>query len=102
LNKSAHQFVNPKCFTLSPQGTQGQWQLPFIAGPAYYKWDMSVFKNFKITEKQNMQFRVDGHNFLNHPLTSFYGNDPSRPLSMSEGDCPVTATSCSTVPYTSL
>lgn len=100
LNKSAHQFINSSCFGISPQGTQGWWQLPFIPGPAYYKWDMSVFKDFKMTEKQNMQFRVDGHNFLNHPLTSFASKDPTLPLNLSVGDCPPTATSCPV--YTSL
>jgi hypothetical protein len=92
LNKSAHQFVNGNCFGISPQGTQGSWQIPFIPGPAYYKWDMSVFKDFKISDKQTMQFRVDGHNFLNHPLTSFSGKDTSNPLNLSVGQCKPTET----------
>ena len=32
---------------------------------------MAVFKNFRITESKSLQFRVQGYNFLNHPLNSF-------------------------------
>jgi hypothetical protein len=33
--------------------------------------DLAVFKNFTITEKRKLQFRVQGYNFLNHQLYSF-------------------------------
>jgi hypothetical protein len=36
---------------------------------------MALFKNFKITESKSLQFRVDGYNFLNHPLWSFNGTN---------------------------
>jgi hypothetical protein len=32
---------------------------------------MAIFKNFKITESKSLQFRINGYNFLNHPLWSF-------------------------------
>lgn len=77
-----NQYVNGNCFTISPQGSEGMWNLPFIPGPAYENWNMSVYKDFKISDRQNMQFRLSGFNFLNHPISSFDSEDTSRPLSL--------------------
>jgi len=85
-NLKKNQFVNGNCFGISPQGTQGQWNLPDVRGPKYFKWDMSIYKNFKISDRQSMQFRLAGFNFLNHPITSFSGSDPSKPLNLVVGD----------------
>jgi hypothetical protein len=41
-----------------------------------------------------MQFRLAGFNFLNHPLISFSGQDPSNPLSLVIGDCPPNQNPC--------
>ena len=37
-----------------------------IRGPGYQKWDMSIFKNFTISEHTSMQFRLETFNTLNH------------------------------------
>jgi hypothetical protein len=80
------QFVNGSCFGLPAQGSQGQWSLPDVHGPAYFKSDLSVYKDFKLNDRQNMQFRVSGFNFLNHPITSFNNNNLGS-LSLDAGDC---------------
>jgi hypothetical protein len=80
------QFVKGSCFALPAIGTQGWWNLPSVHGPAYFKSDLSVYKDFKINERQNMQFRISGFNFLNHPLTSF-NNTNLGSLSLQAGDC---------------
>ena len=85
-NLKKNQFINGSCFGLSQQGSQGQWNLPDVRGPKFFKWDMTLMKNIKITERQNMQFRFAGFNFLNHPLTSFGGSDPSNPLTLQVAD----------------
>jgi hypothetical protein len=86
LNKGAHQYVNGSCFGLPAMGTQGWWNLPYVRGPMFFKWDMSVYKNFKLRDHQDIQFRLSGFNFLNHPLISFNGQDPSKPLNLQIGD----------------
>jgi hypothetical protein len=69
---SSHQFVNASCFAApTVVGQNGPTLLPVSYGPAYFDWDMAIFKNFKITESKTLQFRVNGYNFLNHPLWSF-------------------------------
>jgi len=85
-NLKTDQFVNGTCFALPAQGSQGWWNLPDVPGPAYFKSDLSVYKDFKINDRQNMQFRVSGFNFLNHPITSFNNNSLGS-LSLTAGDC---------------
>jgi hypothetical protein len=81
-----NQFVNGNCFGVPAQGTEGVWNLPYTPGPKYFKWNMTIMKDFKIGDRQNIQFRGFADNILNHPLTSFSGLDPSNPLSLQVGD----------------
>lgn len=79
-NLGPHQFINGSCFGVpgngaTASGVNGAYGLPYIHGPAYMNSDLSLYKDFKITEKQNLQFRASAFNFLNHPLTSFNPND---------------------------
>ncbi len=76
-NLAKHQYFNASCFGVAPAGTNGYWQLPYIHGPAYFNSDLAVFKTFNITERQHVEFRVSGFNFLNHPLDSFQGGADS-------------------------
>jgi hypothetical protein len=65
------QYFNPSCFAVPAQGTNGSVIWPYIKGPAFFNSDLSVYKNFKLTEKQKMQFRFSAFNFLNHALPQF-------------------------------
>jgi hypothetical protein len=42
-----------------------------MRGPNYFDWDLGLFKNFQITERQKLQFRISAVNWLNHPLRQF-------------------------------
>lgn len=64
-------YVNPNCFTIPAYGEQGTLVFPYIRNPGYFDSDLALFKNFKITERQKLQFRVSATNFLNHPLRQF-------------------------------
>jgi len=37
-----------------------------ILGPGAWRWDASLFKNTKIGERVNVQFRAEATNVLNH------------------------------------
>jgi outer membrane receptor protein involved in Fe transport len=36
------------------------------SGPGYWNWDMVIAKNFKLTERFNLQFRTEMYNTFNH------------------------------------
>ncbi|HYG97579.1 MAG TPA: TonB-dependent receptor [Terriglobales bacterium] len=60
------------CFALPQQGGQnGPINMPYMRGPGYFNSDIAVQKTFKVTEGQNIQFRMSAFNFLNHPLWTF-------------------------------
>ncbi len=64
-------YFNPACFTTPAQGSQGTYIWPYIHGPAYFDTDLAIYKTFNITSRQNVQFRLDATNWLNHPLRQF-------------------------------
>jgi hypothetical protein len=71
-NLAAHQYVNGNCFAApNAVGQNGPTLLPVAYGPSFFNWDMSLFKNFNITESKKLQFRIEAYNWLNHPLYSF-------------------------------
>jgi hypothetical protein len=36
-------------------------------GPGFEDFDLSLFKNIKVTERVNFQFRAEAFNIFNHP-----------------------------------
>jgi hypothetical protein len=71
-NLKANQYVNASCYALpTTPGQNGPTVGPEVFGPAFFNSDLSLFKNFKISETKKLQFRFSAYNFLNHPLNSF-------------------------------
>jgi hypothetical protein len=70
-NHRGGEYFNPGCFTYPAYGTPGTLVWPYIKGPAYFDSDLALFKNFQITERQKLQFRMSVTNWLNHPLGQF-------------------------------
>lgn len=81
-----NQYVNPSCFAPPVPGAPGRpgingpLIMPYIAGPAFFNTDLSIFKRFRITESKNLQFRASAYNFPNHPVPSFISGDPNLRL----------------------
>lgn len=81
------QYFNPDCFGVPTEtGVNGPSIWPYIKGPAYVTSDLSVYKNFKIAERHNLQFRVSAFNFLNHPLGQFEKTDDTTMRFRAVGD----------------
>jgi hypothetical protein len=81
-NLRAGQYFNPNCFALGPQGTNGPTVWPYIRGPHYFNSDLSIFKTFRFKERHQIELRLTGVNFLNHPLRAFNVNGASSDLSL--------------------
>jgi hypothetical protein len=59
-------FFNTAAFSLPEQGTWGNAPKNVFRGPGINNFDISLFKNFRLTERVRGQFRVEGYNALNH------------------------------------
>jgi hypothetical protein len=80
-----HQFMNGSCFAPPAPGQNGSFVFPYIKTPSFFDSDLSLTKDFHITEVRKVQFRFSAYNFLNHPLTSFNpaGGDGNLTLSFN-------------------
>ncbi len=63
-------WFNPAAFARPAQGTFGNGALDLLRGPWFQNWDAALFKNFKIRERVDSQFRFEVFDFLNHPNLS--------------------------------
>jgi len=58
--------TNRKCTPAIPPLRQGNARRGQVIGPGIRRWDASVFKNFKVGEHVNTQFRAEFFNALNN------------------------------------
>jgi len=70
--------VTPGCY----DGSFGNVQRNSLTGPSTWDADFSMFKNIHMTERTNLQLRMEGFNILNHPAlgspnASWGGNNPT-------------------------
>lgn len=77
--------VNHWVTFFTPQPLGGAWVDPgfgrlgsagrnIMYGPRSFTSDLSLMKNFKVTERLNAQFRMDAFNVFNHPVLGFNAN----------------------------
>lgn len=71
LKGNPSQFVAPRGLTFGDAGRN------FLNNPGRLNFDMTVIKNFKITEYSQLDFHVDFFNIFNH--TQFRVYDPDNP-----------------------
>jgi hypothetical protein len=77
LNRAAFAQVIPDPNSLVQQfGNAGR---NIGVGPRYGDWDFSIFKNFRVTESRDIQFRAEFFNVLNHPNFRLPDSDISSP-----------------------
>jgi hypothetical protein len=61
-----NQWFNPAAFILPPAGTYGDLGRGTYTGPGLAALDLSLFKDFLVTERITLQFRSEFFNILNH------------------------------------
>jgi hypothetical protein len=69
--RTVQQWFNTAAFAEPAPGFFGNAGRNIIREPGTHKWDMSFFKNNRITESVNLQFRAEFFNIFNH--ASFNG-----------------------------
>jgi hypothetical protein len=60
-------YLNPAAFAAPAVGTFGTCAPYQFYGPGIQMWDLSLFKDFHITERFRLQFRTEFFNAFNHP-----------------------------------
>ncbi len=71
--RTREQWFNPAAYRDPLPGNFGNVGRNTLTGPGTISVDLSVFKNFNITERTHLQFRSEFFNLLNHP--NFRGID---------------------------
>jgi carboxypeptidase family protein len=69
------QWFNPFAFGRPKNGELGNTGRNFLRGPGFTNFDLSLFKDFKFTERLNLQYRAEFFNIFNH--TQWFGINTS-------------------------
>jgi hypothetical protein len=93
-----NQWFNPAAFVVPTAGTYGNLGRGTLRGPGLANVDASLFKNTAISEKMNLQFRVEVFNILNRsnfgpPNTTVFQVNTGAPPSVSPSAGLITTTS---------
>jgi hypothetical protein len=67
-------WFNPCAFAHAPAGELGNISRAPLSGPRFVNTDFSLFKNFRMTERFNLQFRSEFFNLFNHAQLGLTGN----------------------------
>jgi hypothetical protein len=59
--------LNIAAFKAPAAGSFGSLGADTFRGPNVFNWDFSTFKNFRVTERQQVQFRAEMYNIFNTP-----------------------------------
>ncbi|HXZ32417.1 MAG TPA: carboxypeptidase regulatory-like domain-containing protein [Terriglobales bacterium] len=77
------QWWNTSTFTVPAANTFGTCSSGVLRGPRYSETDLSLHKDFLITETKRLEFRSEFINLFNHPIMNFTGGIGSFQLGSS-------------------
>lgn len=77
-NRNNAHWFNTAAFAPQALGTIGNTQRNSLFGPNFRHVDMSIFKNFPVTERVNLQFRAESFNISNTPSDYIANNNSSN------------------------
>ncbi len=77
--RTPQKWFDAAAFVHPPTGTDGLVARNSLVGPRISNVDFSLFKNFPVTEHQNVQFRAEFFNLFNHPNLDIPVNDFNSP-----------------------
>ncbi len=60
-------YFDPKAYALQEPGHLGNSPRNSVRGPGFADIDLSLTKQFKTSEKTNLEFRAEAFNLINHP-----------------------------------
>jgi hypothetical protein len=64
--RTFEQFFRTDVFRVPAAGTIGNAAKYLLRGPGINTWDISLFRNFRVRERFNTQFRCEAYNAFNH------------------------------------
>jgi hypothetical protein len=67
INQTISEWFNVNAFAAQPLYTVGDVGRNTLYGPPMKQLDFSTFRNFRVRENTNLQFRAEFFNILNHP-----------------------------------
>jgi hypothetical protein len=67
-------WIDITSFAVPAQNSIGSLGRNSLVGPGFFNLDASLFKNFKMTERFNLEFRAEGYSITNTPQFANPGN----------------------------
>lgn len=71
--RTVEQWFNRDAFARPATGTFGNMGRNSLRRPGVNKWDLALFKNFRLAESRRLQFRGEFFNAFNHPSFTTVG-----------------------------
>ena len=88
-NPTANAYLNPAAFSNTVAGQYGTCARNNLVGPKQVNFDFSTIKDFRIAERQALQFRMEMFNAPNHvewgsPSASWGSSNVAAPASFGQ------------------